>query len=142
MRVGVRNVERRVGDLAHAGESLDVERVVWREGPEGESLCYKSRLVLHEKEIKEDYRLAAMTWSAGLRARATAYYIFRLRDDSSDHRHHDHRRRSDGAVRLFLCRNARRYRTDRRRSARARRAAHCAVSGEVHLRRRWIREDP
>lgn len=54
MGVRVRDGESRVGDLAHSGQPLDIERVVGDEGPEDKPFCGEGGLILHEKENKED----------------------------------------------------------------------------------------
>jgi hypothetical protein len=48
--VGIRvgNGESSVGNLAHAREALDIERVVREKGSERESLGNQGRLFLHE----------------------------------------------------------------------------------------------
>src|SRR5688572_9666163 len=65
VRVRMRNRQRRVSDLAHASQSLDIERVVGYKRAESQALRRESRLVGHEKNLKEDYRLGALGGAAG-----------------------------------------------------------------------------
>jgi hypothetical protein len=51
--VGIRvgNGKGGIGDLAHAGQALDIERVVGEKGSERESLSNQGRLFRHERKL-------------------------------------------------------------------------------------------
>src|SRR5687767_819320 len=75
MRVRMRNRQRRVSDLAHASQSLNIERVVGDEWTKGQALRRESGLVWHEKENKEKKTTGWGLWAERPGASATIYLV-------------------------------------------------------------------